>query len=121
MAELDQLRQATVSLANSVQLSVDACKEVIEGQKNALPKKRLEFKPSQFSGDPPGSIVTFVKEYERFSSYNKLDGGQKAEAFPLFLTSTAATFYDALPPETKKSYNLSIKALRDYNSFSFQL
>ena len=114
MAELDQLRQATISLANSVQLSVDTCKEVIEGQKNAHPTKRLHFKPEPFTGENPSSIVNFVRDFERFSAYNKLDDGQIAEAFPLFLTKTAATFYDALPPETKRSYENSIKSLRDH-------
>ena len=105
MAELENLQAATQSLANTVEKSVAANTDLLAHLRDNKSSQKLSFKPEPFTGNPASGITKFLRHFDKFASYNKIEDQKKAETLPLFLDDSASIFFDSLREEDKNDYD----------------
>ena len=74
----------------------------------------LKIQPPIFDGTKTLEISDFFTEYERMARFKKLEGENKANAFPLFLKGSASSFYESLNAAHKRDYDRIKQAFMEH-------
>ena len=70
--------------------------------------------PTPFYGKTTDDLLSFLSHFERFSNFCSWDDDQRLTALPLYLQGNASSWYASFDPQTFKSYNDLVDALKTH-------
>ena len=70
--------------------------------------------PSKFYGDEKEDVEKWLLSFERISTANRWNEDRMAKVLPALMLDRAADFWEELPEDTQKSYNLTKAALLEH-------
>ena len=75
---------------------------------------KITVSPSKFYGDEKEDVEKWLRSFERISTANRWNEDRMGEVLPALMRDRAADFWEELPKDTQKSYNLTKAALLEH-------